>query len=351
MSLSQFHAEHEELITAARQLIGYMKALQARYIFDGTEYDVHRVFASRGISLACYLEGVIKLAENELYPPAFSEIRASIEHQIADKLLFRAERCVQIQRMNSTVWNEFDENPPSGVLDKSYKNGRATITWEKFGTGHDHDLSLYYIITASADLNERDKTDIWGKIFNWSTMMRSLEINSILSSQTIEQIKEHYSFLSLYSHPDYAEMMWKTYDGPYSLGLGKGQVFPHYNHCTSELILLYVCYLAIEELRDFEAVAEIPPKVGLRDWQDVTRDIEEAEKLIFYAWFPGQTPHRCDKIEESYRQYWQRVEAGEDPHELIDPVSLSDDVVEYYTDPLTRLQRHHDRCVVPCVDS
>lgn len=176
-------------------------------------------------------------------------------------------------------------------------------------------------------------------------------MNRIFSLQNIEQIKAHYSFLSLYSHPDYAEMLWKTYDGPYSLGIGKGQVSPHYNHCTSELILLYVCYLAIEELRDFEAVAKIPPEVGLRDWQDVTRDIEEAEELISYAWFPGQTPHRCDKIEESHRQYWQRVEAGGDPHELIDPASLSDDVVEYYTDPLTRLQRHHDRCVVPCVDS
>lgn len=348
MISSQFHAEHEELIAAAWRLIGYMKALQARYIFDGTEYGHHRVFASRGISLASYLEGVIKLAENELYLPALSEIRASIEHQIADKLLFRAERCVQIQHMNSKAWNEFDKNPPLGVLDKSYNNGRATITWEKFGTGHGHDLSLYYIITASSDLNERDKTDIWGKIFNWSTMMRSLEMNSILSSQTIEQIKAHYSFLSLYSHPDYAEIMWKTYNGPYSLGLGKGQIFPHYNHCTSELILLYVCYLAIEELRDFEAVTKIPPKVGLRGWQDVTQGIEESEDLISYAWFPGQNPHRCDKIEESHRQYGH---ASGDSHEIIDPASLSDDVVEYYTDPLLRLQKHHANCVAPHVDS
>ncbi|MXW26859.1 MAG: hypothetical protein F4Z77_11295 [Dehalococcoidia bacterium] len=306
----RFHNEHGDLVNGAQSLIAHLEVVGYRIrSLDDTSYGHHDAFALRAKSLASYSRGALQLAEAGLYLPAFAVVRSAFEHHHIDKLVMLAQR---------------DSFPAQR------------------GSGDDagYSLSRYYFLlntpwdflTYSGEGEEISAHQLWSDWFSVSVLGTKLMEEGLLSRSQSEQWQVHYSFLSRYAHPASSEQYEELF----------GDRVGRYDHCASELILLYICYFCSASLQDFHAMSKLPPKIRLDGWEEVASDIDMVAKLTDYAWFPGQQPHQRDRFDEALRR-WGEVsdETGEDDASItVD--TIDDGHTSYYADPLRRLRRLHE---------
>ena len=287
---AKFHAEHRELIEAVQRLLQHMESLRWRLRSQNKiSYGHYDDFTDRINSLTIYLKGAMLLAEYALYAPGLAVIRSAFEHQQIDRMMFRSDKRIPVET--------------HAEIDK-------------------YSLPLYHIL-VNAPREKEGNGKIWNRWFREKILQKKMREEDIISEKEAVQMTKHYDFLCRYSHPDSSDVHLKR----------------EYDHCASELIILYVCQFSIWELQDFRAVTRINPVMDIEGWSDVEQDIRDACDHISHAWFPGQRPHDRDRYNKAISQIIDSDNQGR--FNSIDFSSIRDDEIRYYDDPLQRLRKLH----------
>jgi hypothetical protein len=107
--------------------------------------------------------------------------------------------------------------------------------------------------------------------------------------------------------------------------------------------LLYAIVFAVEELRNFRAMAEREPSVGIDEWESTEQLCNEAWRLSSHLWFPGQEPHDYDRFHEANRRAFRERRSGGGAIESL--AELPAEQIGYYVNPLDRLVKLHSSVV------
>jgi hypothetical protein len=362
--------EHGLLVDCVVQLNGSLQSFERRIDSGDAAHHQHLVFAQRANALRLYLDAAITLVRSDLYPPAFALLRAALEHQIIDTLVFLARRYVHVvQPVDEVTWRQWQADRAAGadwaadIVEWQRQKTRVTIV--RSGP-HASDtkpgprtasVSMYYFLlddfhplTGHPDnqphLNHgfidaehyvdlaRQNQRLYRHALRWSALKDNLRINKLYSLRALAQLDVHYTFLSSYvhsTHPDHQNVYGRSW--AYS-------ELPRYDHYASELCLLYCVVIACAELDALIRMSRRAPRATLRNWESTAELIARARRLSGHLWFPpkGQ-PHDFDRIEESNRRAGKSW--GTKRFSVVDPKSLSGGSVRYYRDPFRRLIQMH----------
>jgi len=182
---------------------------------------------------------------------------------------------------------------------------------------------------------------MWRNSLTWLSLKTNLQLNQLATEREVLQLDVHYRFLSAFVHPFSEHITDSVY---------RQQIqgdWPTEEHFAEELVLLYVCTLAIDELRAFEAMTHRDPRVDLHNWDEVRRELDLAEAQIAHAWAPGRSPFAFDRVYETNQRVFDATAelhaSGQpmSPQDGEDPRALRDDDIRYYADPLRRVVRLH----------
>ncbi len=244
----------------------------------------------------------------------------------------------------------------AGDIRRDHKN-RKVIEWSRLpvrdsdGSYAGHDMSPYwgfmegynpffsmkaehedlFVEKDSAEQYRKNQLALWRERLSWVNIRHNLVLNGLFDNRDIDRLHVHYRFLSAYAHP----VSFRAWDSIY------GRYKPlRYDHYASELALLYICYLAMEEARAFARMATRPPAVELRDWSEIEADLAMAGALSRHAWFPGQAPSAYDRLVAANRVHWAAMKSEEARPEVT-PDTIEDGRVPYYFNPLARLRDLH----------
>lgn len=338
-----------------------------------TEHMQHREFAWRAKLLGIYIGAALRAADAAAYPASFALLRTALEHRIFDRLLFLGtlHRSV-IEDVTDEMWARWQAEPP-GHLERWERaaDGKVTAVWRGPRVVDDDDdedlygLSIYYRwwhgfdpftvrprhfdLIATGHPVEREQSDawhraqeeVWNRALSWRSLKASVQLNSLATEREVAGLDVHYRFLSAFVHPVSKEVTDSVYARQ---RMGDWPTPDHYSH---ELVLLYSCWLAIDEIRDFERMTEREPRAGLSGMEVVLRDLDRAEALIEHLWAPGRAPYSYDRAVELNQRvfdtYTAQRRAGvpttvKRPEQ---PVLVPDGAVRYYSDPMHRLVQLH----------
>ncbi len=222
----------------------------------------------------------MSLCDQHLYGPAFAALRSGLEHAVLDWLVFLGHTYVQrFSAIADDTWAEWQADRAVGAAWTAgitswtrTKKGDVTIRRDGLYTeadehGHRDQLSIYYFLLqeydgllgkpadqehdgfltleelrARADENEAR----WLLYLRWSALVENLLENDLVDEEDCGRLAAHYRFLSTFAHPvsDAAQRLYaRPLDG----------AAPHYDHYSSELILLYVVALGALELENYGA--------------------------------------------------------------------------------------------------
>lgn len=270
-----------------------------------------------------------------------------------------------IQGVDESTWTEWERQRAQGeafttVVDwKRARNGSVEITHEGLrSASSDSDdilLSLHYFLlrqyqpyfgppSAQAQFEDglglvdrdrefaKENEAIYWAYLRWKSIKKSLAVNGFANGNDIHKLEVHYRFLSAFVHPvsDVIDLIY-----------GRNQLsLPVYDHYSSELALLYVVVLAVEELRHFKAMSQAKPQVEIEDWAQTERFCQDAWEQASYLWFPGHSPHSYDRITEANKRMFRSLVGGSQ-RQFVDPSTIRDSEVRYYRDPLRRLVSLH----------
>jgi hypothetical protein len=161
--------------------------------------------------------------------------------------------------------------------------------------------------------------------------MAGLRVNRLLPRRELH-VNVHYGFLSGFAHPSK-----RGYETVY--GHNHPDRMGSFDHYASELCLLYVITIAAAELEAYGRMARRVPQVGLSRWAEVMRAVQDARLASSYFWFLGDGPTMLDRIDTVHTpRRGQRPKVGKPK---VDPATLPETRVKYYSDPMERLVRLH----------
>lgn len=356
--------EHGPLLGASRQLVEHLYSVEGRLAHGEAQYWQHNQFAQRAASLGTHLEGALVLAERALYAVTFSQLRTALEHQAIDLLLFLGSRFEQVLELDDqeferlrTDRSKWPRNARDIRRSRWRGKNRKVIEWSRVpvkdsdGSDAGHDMSPYwgfmegydpffaiepevgnpFVKDDSAEEYRRNQRALWRERLSWSNIRHNLVLNDIANELDVARLHVHYGFLSAYAHP----VSFRARDSIY----GRYRAL-RYDHYASELALLYVCYLAVGELRAFAQLASKPPQVDLMHWEQVEADVNRAENLFAHAWFPGQVPGAYDRFVAANNQHFRALRDGL-PRPDVRPETIKPGDVPYYSNPLVRLREMH----------
>jgi hypothetical protein len=357
--------EHRSLMHAAQDLTQMLRGIDERYAHGDVHHYQHTVFAERADGLGRRLQSVLGLIRSADYPGAFTLLRAALEHQLFDQLLFRgAKYTYAIDHVSQEDWVALEPTLQGPDLVRAELNsGRVTVVrsgvhFKGEGAGPDAmSLSVYYHYLenyrpflghpkqqayfapehaglARQEAWAKDQQSMYGSALKWPALQRNLEINQIYSDKDLFRLDVHFRFHSAFVHPstDQDEHL-------YGRNVRRGDL-PRYDHFSSELGLLYILWIGASELRALEAMSKRAPQVSLEGWVDVQNCIRVADTLSAYGWFPGQDPQFYDRVQEANGRIWADAQNVIPEHPVI-PEQLSVEEIGYYRDPLQRLIRLH----------
>ena len=340
---------------------------------NDTEHLQHREFARRARLLALYLSQALQAAAATAYPAAFALLRSAIDHRLFDRLLFLGSlHEVVVPGVTDDTWTRWQTRPPAHLHSwERLSHERVRIVWRGpqvvDAEGRPlHGLSIYYkwwkdydpfavpardlgqIATGHPSRREQmaaysdTQRELWSEALAWRNLKANLRLNGLASDREVLQLDVHHRFLSAFTHPFSEQVTDSIYRHRF-----QGD-WPTEEHYAQELVLLYVCAFAIDELRDFERMTRREPLVDLVGWDAVERELEAGEARIAHLWPPGRPPHLYDRVHEANQRvfdaYDEQRAAGKTltRPDIPDPRQLSDDEIRYYADPLRRLARLHD---------
>lgn len=374
---SPLETEHPTLIACSEQLIECLGDLQSRLdpigdVSHGQHYD----FAERTLNLSLYLRSAMASLRLHIYPGCYALLRAALEHQLMDRLLFLGDRykrrCVGVSRAKAdemkaqwqagedgthdilhVEWSEHKNQQGVGelIIIRSGVHETGNVT-----TGA-RTLSYFYVLLFlqrydpfaphSRDENvmehpfaDDEALDRWAaenraiyKQTRWSTLKENLLLNELNTEADLTILGVHYRFLSAFIHP-----YPTAYDDVYGRNRPSGA--PRYDHYNSELSLLYLVRIATEELLDFKRMTEHEPQVGLSGWTEIEYWIAQGRALTDHLWLPGSPPHAFDRFQEANARAFAARHFGPVPTGSR-PEDLTEDEVRYYSNPLRRLKALH----------
>ncbi len=361
------------LWNAARELTARLLVCEAALRSRGSIQQMqHNEFAWRVRLLGMCLDSALRAATAHEYPAALALLRTAVEHRVFDRLLFLASRHVQvIEGVSDEVWERWQTQRPEFLLEwERLSKDRVRAVWRGARVVDEkgqflHYLSVYYkwwkeynpLIAPDRDAAKlasghpesptarsayaRTQRDMWRDVLAWKNLKESLLLNELASETEVLQLDVHHRFLSAYAHPFTEDIT----DGLYGRNPRGG--WPAEDHYAGELVLLYVCTFAIDELRDFERMSQNEPRVDLADWDPVRDEIASAETQIAYFWPPGRPPFSYDRAKEANQRVFDALAAQHDagaPHAIPPtprPGTMADDEIRYYPDPLHRLVQLH----------
>lgn len=361
--------EHGPLVQCAAELLDLLRNFRQRIDAGEVAHQQHYVFSQRAESLSLYLQAALDLVSGHLYPPAFAVLRGALEHQVIDTLVFLGGRYVHVvQGVDENKWVQWQAERESGadwtedIVEWRREKTRVTIVRSGLHASggkrgpRAQTVSMYYFLledfqplTGHPDnqtyLNHgfiesehyvdlaRQNQRLYRHALRWSALKANLSINKLYSRRALAHLDVHYTFLSSYVHPTYP-------DHRVLYGQSWDDSIPRYDHYGSELCLLYCVVLACAELQALERMSKRPPRVALRDWDDVSAVLSRGRVLSSHLWFPPDgEPHEFDRIEEANRRAGRTW--GKKGHSVVDPYRISKQNVRYYRDPLRRLVQMH----------
>jgi hypothetical protein len=353
--------EHRHLLDVAQQLINELYGLRQRLVSNEVFYFQHGEFADRASSLAGYLQAALVTMQEDLYIPAFANLRSALEHVLMDFLVFLGRRYIQIiDGVDETTWNEWKSRRETGDHFKHVvewtrtRKGLVEITYDGMHSsasdGEATSLGIHYFLLqqyqpyfgppsaqdqfddgigdplSSKDFAKQNEA-LYRTYLNWRSIKKSLLVNGFVTNSDLEKFEVHYRFLSAFVHPisDVRDLVY-----------GRNSYSIEYDHYSSELILLYIIVFAVEELRHFRSMSRGNPQVEIRHWQQTQEYCTRAWNYVSYMWFPGHLPNAYDRITEANTRMFRMIGDGLD-RQFIDPNSIPADEVGYYRDPLRRL--------------
>jgi hypothetical protein len=321
----------------------------------------------REASRATYISAVL-LTKADVYAPAFSNLRTALEHILVDHLVFSGQRYIQIiVGVDAETWTEWQRQRSSGeayarVLNWHRRKTDVEITYEGLRSPPDADGQIYilgphyfllrqyqpYWGPASAQaqfdsgLSELEQEQRFAKenemiyrtYLNWPSIKKSLLSNDFADETLISRLEVHYRFLSAFIHPisDVTETIYGR----------NAYAVPIYDHYSSELALLYTIAFAVQELRHFREMTQRYPSVEITKWWVTERLCNKAWDQISHLWFPGHPPHQYDRVQEANKRAFRNFREGSATgRHAEDPLSIPDDEVGYYRNPIGRLTNLH----------
>ncbi len=359
--------EHRQLLAVAADLVRELADLGSRFAYGDVTYAQHDVYANRGRSLSRYLTVALSAVRADLYPPAFAMLRSALEHTLIDHLVFLGRRYIRVfEQVDEATWADWQQRRDNGtdfhavVSWNRTSKGRVEITFEGLRSEPDADgrtieIGVHYFLLeeyspyfgppgVQAQFDDgligeaqrvefaKNNRDLYHMYLSWESIKKSLVSNGFATDQSIHMLDVHYRFLSAFVHPNTDVV---------SLAHGRNGMWrDNYDHFSSELALLYLVALAVEELRHFQAAASREPVVGLKGWDEVERLCERAWQLCSHLWFPGHDPHMYDRVHEANSRAFRELREGR-RGPVIDPEAIPIDEIRYYHDPLQRLIRLH----------
>ncbi|WFE22715.1 hypothetical protein O7621_05075 [Solwaraspora sp. WMMD937] len=328
----------------------------------------HTDCADRVRNLGMYLQAALLQAQSNAYLSAFATLRTALEHMLVDHLVFSGARYIRVIRgVDDATWSEWQRKRAAAeeftdVIDWVRKKTDVEITTEGLRSapddgGQSYIISPHYFLlreyqpylgpaSAQAEFDDgigdladdrkfaKENDHLYRTYLSWSSIKKNLLSNDFVDEKTITMIEVHYRFLSSFVHPiaDVTEIVY---------GRNNSSV-PSYDHYSSELVLLYVIVIAVEELNHFHEMAQRYPVVGIAGWSSTMDLCRSAWQLASHLWFPGHRPHRYDYIQEANTRAFRLLQedsSGEVQRE--DPMSIPEDEVRYYRDPMRRLVALH----------
>ena len=170
-------------------------------------------------------------------------------------------------------------------------------------------------------------------------ILENLKVSGLLSERERLQVELHYSLLSGFVHATgygYGTVQGRTMAAP---------VPPSYDHYLSELVLLYIIRLAVEEYRNIKRAFEKPPEVGLRGWATIAHDLDLADKASEHFWFLGASgPQLYDRVMSVDDEMFEQSEGNSArlmAMTTLDPMLLTLNQIRYDPNPLDRLIKMH----------
>ena len=110
-----------------------------------------------------------------------------------------------------------------------------------------------------------------------------------------------------------------------------------YDHYSSGLVLLYVAVLGAGELKTLRRALARPPRTTLINDEEVYDLVQAAEHAAAHLWFPGQSPHAFDRVQEANNRKMTRSGRFLPLSERTPPDRIRSGTVRSYRNPLTRL--------------
>jgi len=337
----------------------------------GSQQFQHNEFAWRVRLLGNCLTSALRAASANEYPAALALLRTALDHQIFDRLLFLASRHVQVlEGVSDEVWGRWQTQRPEFLLEwDRLPKDRVRAVWRGARVVDEkgeflYFISIYYkwwkdfdpLVPPERDATKlaagypesptarakhaRTQREMWRDVLAWKNLKASLLLNGLATETEVVQLDVHYRFLSMYTHPFTEDITDRLYGR-----LGGG--WPKEDHYAEELVLLYACSLAIDELRVFERMTENEPRVDLADWHEVRREVATAEVQIAHFWAPGRRPFSYDRATEANQRVFDAVAAQQEAGVVVQrpptsgPETITDDQIRYYPDPLRRLVQLH----------
>jgi hypothetical protein len=367
--MNELEAEHGAELVLLTRLLPHLRTFRERLAPTKAAHYQHYVFADRAASLGNYLGGCLVLVKQHLYPQAFALLRAALEHQVIDLLLFLGKRYVQefksVDDGTWEAWQKARQQKEEWTLDiadwrRSGSKVWITRTGPHLSGGAQGpralSVSQYYFLledfdpvagnpsrqrylTTGPDLTDvfirraKANREIYQKALSWSALKENLRVNKLYTLRTLAHLDVHYAFLSAFVHPTSAgfRMVYGHNALPNTV---------HYDHYAAELCLLYAAAIARAELLALKRMSTRAPRVPLRSWEDVEPDIVLASRQTAHLWFPPDgRAHVYDRIADANRRAWRRW--GKPGGGVVDPRAIPERSIRYYREPLRRLVRMH----------
>lgn len=368
--LERLRIEHPTLTIQTVAAIDALRRWESQVVpaGGGSVWAHHLEFAARTKALGDHLNAVLVLANRGSYPSALALSRTALEHHLLDRLLLLASRYEETLRPEDTSlveawerdWSERIEKWTASVVSVERTRDRRGLRIVR--VGHDvlddkgevaERISPYWaamqhydafvghpdlqaeVVEPFDDLDSRQararrNQTLYSSYLRWSSICRNLELNELVDSGWVVQLKVHYSFLSAFTHA--TDSAYHRFRAPTLGGLDAA-------HLAEELALLYAASIAIGEVDTWGNYAADRPNLLSPPSASVTDAVDVLRETIGYFWFLGGHPQAFDRCQEANRRAHPLLTSGQPP--TVRPDDLPIDGIGYYPDPMDRLRRLH----------
>ena len=357
--------DHGDLPLHAARLVEHLESVRGRFVASRVGHQQHNDSAERSKLLADQLRASLLLAERAHYATGFTTIRTALEHHLVDRLLFLANRYLQVYPVKKADipaevarLTALKAGPRPDLARWEVVNGKMNVVvrglYMSGSLGRGQTLSPYFFVVDEYDpftgrprdigrlagafrpIGERRKwaeqsRAVWESLFVYAKLRRNLLLNHLVTNGVALQLDVHYAFLSAFAHG-----MNRAYELVY--GRNQPSSIGRRDHYANELLLLYVVAIAAAELDAFARMAARTPRLHLA-WDTVATDVTAARAATSYFWFLHGEPQLLDRINEVHTRLSRRRAPWGTPS--LDPMTLSPVRVRYYTNPLKRLVELH----------